>query len=125
MYKRQIVGLPCCENSATIGDDNGDNYIEYLPVRRMGILIPADLGSKEIIKCFIETDKNTKRDWTKITNVDGFYELIMGSNLVYYSCDIGEESKVKGYYVNNNNVIRVSKDENYYVKIRWIYDDGG
>ena len=42
-----------------------------------------------------------------------------------YSCDIGDESTVKSYYINNNNVMSVMKDENCYVKIRLIFDDGG
>ena len=65
---------------------------------------------------------NTKRDWTKITNVDGFYELIGGNNVVKYYVDIINEN---GHYNNNYNVMSINKDENCYVKVRLIYDDGG
>ena len=64
-------------------------------------------------------NKNTDGDRTEITNVDGFYELI-GNNGVKYYVD-------NGHYNNNNNnsVTSVSKDDNYYIKIRLLYDDGG
>lgn len=71
---------------------------------------------------YLMLTKNTKRDWTKITNVDGFYELIGGNNVVKYYADIINDN---GYYNNNYNVMRVIKDDNCYVKVRRIYNDGG
>ena len=32
---------------------------------------------------------------------------------------------LKNYYINNINEMSVSKDDNCYVKVRLIYDDGG
>ena len=34
-------------------------------------------------------------------------------------------TELMGYYINNNNEMIVSKDENCYVKVRLIYNDGG
>ena len=32
---------------------------------------------------------------------------------------------LENYYINNNNKLSVSKDDNYYIKVRPIHDDGG
>ena len=73
---------------------------------------------------YLSLTNNIKGDWTKITNVDKVYEIIIRNNPIdYYG--IMKNTELTGHYIKNNNVMRVNKDENYYVKIRWIYDDGG
>ena len=100
----KIKNLPCCENSAAMDDDNVDNYIEYLPVHRMGILIAADSDSKEMVKCLIETDNNTDDDKTRITDGDRLYDrIIMWDNPVDYYVGITEQFKILNSYYNNNN----------------------
>ena len=122
----KIKNLPCGEMSTAVVNDN---YIDvediHLPVRRINVLVTADYYDDNSRNYLMETNNNTEWDWTKNTNVDGFYELLMGSNLVNYSCGIGDKPKVKSYYINNNNVMSVIKDENCYVKIGLIFDDGG
>ena len=112
-----IEYLPC-EIGSTANDDKVDD-IDYSPYDVTHIV------DEYVDITYRMVTKNTDGDRTKNTNVEGLYELIVGSNLVNYSCDIGEESNVKGYCVNNNNVMSINKDENCYVKVRLIYDDGG
>ena len=66
---------------------------------------------------YLMLTKNTDGDKTKNTKVDGFYELI-GNNGVKYYVD-------NGHYNNSNSVTSVSKDDNCYIKVRLLYDDGG
>ena len=80
----KIKNVPCCENSAEMGDDNVDNYSEYLPVHRIGILIAADSDNKDMRKCLSVT-KITDSDRTRITDVDRLYDrIIMWDNPVNY-----------------------------------------
>ena len=73
---------------------------------------------------YLGITNNIKGDWTKITNVDKVYEIIIRNNPIdYYG--VTNDTELMGYYVNNNNVMRVSKNENCYVKVRLVYDDGG
>ena len=109
-----IEYLPC-EIGSTANDDKvGD--IDYLPYEI------TDVVDEYNDITYLMVTKNTDGDRTKNTNVDGLYELIMGSNLGNYSCDIGDESIVKSYYIN---VMSINKDDKCYVKVRLIYDDGG
>ena len=63
--------LPYDENNtAVVNDDSIDNYIKYLPVHRIEMLIVANSDNKEMIKCLIETNNNTDGDRTRITYVD-------------------------------------------------------
>ena len=71
---------------------------------------------------YLMLTKNTKRDWTKNTKVDGFYELMGDKYVVNYYVNIINES---GHYNNNYNVMYVDKNELCYKYIRLIYDDGG
>ena len=123
----KIKNLPCGEMStAVVNDDYTDVDDDiHLPARRINVLVTADYYDDNSRNYLMETNNNTERDWTKNTNVYGFYDLIMESNLLNYSCGIGDKPKVKSYYINNNNVMSVIKDENCYVKIRLIFDDGG
>ena len=52
--------------------------------------------------------------------------IIRWDSLVDYYVGIKEQFEIlKSYYINKNNVMSIHKDENCYVKIRLIYDDGG
>ena len=78
MRVNKIKNLPYDENStAVVNDDNVDNYIEYLPVHRSGILIAADSDDKEMIKCLIATNNNTDSDSIRITDVDRLYGCLL------------------------------------------------
>ena len=70
---------------------------------------------------YLMLTKNTDGDRTKITKVDGSYELI-GNNGVKEYADIINDN---GHYNNNYNIKRVIKDDNCYIKVRLLYDDGG
>ena len=72
-----IVDLPCCENGTAIDNDNGDSYIECLPVHRRGILIIDDSENKERLKCLRVADNNTDGNKTRINEVDRLYDLII------------------------------------------------
>ena len=108
-YLPVVVGVDDYFDDTTVDD-------EHLPC------IVMDIVDEDDDITYLMLTKNTKRDWTKITNVDGFYELIGGNNVVKYYADIINGN---GHYNNHYNVMRVSKDENCYVKVRLIYDDGG
>ena len=85
-----------------MNDDNVDNYIENLPVHRIGILIAADSDNKEMIKSLIATDNNTDGDRTRITDVDRLYgRTIMWDNPVNYYVGITEQFKILLYYYNS------------------------
>ena len=66
--------------------------------------------------------KNTDEDWTKITNVDGLYELMGDKNVVNYYVNIINKNS---HYNNNYNVICVDKNDLCYKYTRLIHDDGG
>ena len=72
----------------------------------------------------IMTDKNDG-DWT-LTKVDMAYDrIIMGDNPVNYYYGIMDGMNSNGYYINGNNKRNLNKNENCYIKIRLIFDDGG
>ena len=72
-------------------------------------------------RTYLMLNNNTDGDRTKITNVDGLYE-IMGDKYVVNSCvNIINESS---HYNNNYNVMYVDKNDLCYKYIRLIYDDG-
>ena len=71
---------------------------------------------------YMEITNNIKGDWTKITQVDGFYESMGDKYVVNYYVNIINE---RGHYNNNYNVMYVNKNELCYKYIRLIYDDGG
>ena len=125
VYKRQ-VDLPCCENGAAIDDDNVDNYIEYLPVHRRGILIVDDSENKERIKCLRVTDNNTDGDKTRITDVDRLYNLIiMCGNPVKHCYEVMEPFEKTNSYYNSNNKMSLIVNELCRRKTRLLFDDGG
>ena len=68
--------------------------------------------------------KNTDGDCRKLTNVDKVYEIINGDNPINYN-GITNDIDLMGYNNNNNNKLSVSKDDNHYIKVRLMYDDGG
>ena len=67
--------------------------------------------------------KNTNGDWTKVNNVGKVYEIIKRYNPINYN-GIMNDIELMGYYINNNE-LSVSKNDNCYIKIRLLYDDGG
>ena len=73
------------------------------------------------------TDNNTDGNKTRINDVDRLYDLIiMWDSPVDYYVGITEQFEIlESYYINNNNVVSINKDENCYVIIRLIFDDGG
>ena len=64
---------------------------------------------------YLMLTKNTDGDWNKITNVDGFYELTVDKNVVNYCVNVINENNL--YNNNNNSVMSVSKDDNYYINV--------
>ena len=104
------------------GAVNVDDYFEDTTV--CDKLLPGDVINvvdeydNEIIT-YMGITNNTKGELT-IPNVDRFYELIVGNDVVKYYVDTIDDN---GYY-NHNNDMYVNKDENCYVKIRLIFDDG-
>ena len=55
------------------------------------------------------------------------YDLIITwDNPVNYYAGFTEQFEIlENYYINNNSELSVSKDDNCYIKIRLIFDDGG
>ena len=72
----------------------------------------------------IRDSNTTDGDWTKIINIDNVYEIIIGNNPISYQ-GIMKEIELMGYHINDNNKLRVSKNEKCYKKVRLLHDDGG
>ena len=123
-----IVDVPCYEDSAEISrpNNNVDNYIECLPVLRRGVFVVDD-SEIERLKYLGVIDNNTDGDKTKINDLDRVYNLIiMWDNPVDYYVGFTEIFEIlEKYYIINNNEMSVMKDDNCYMKIRLLYDDGG
>ena len=92
---------------------------------RSGILV-ADDNDQEMTKYLMVMNNNNKVEWSKDTDVDRFYELIVGNDFVKYYFDTTDTIDVNSYNNNNNNnKINIIKNELCCNKIRLIYDDGG
>ena len=68
----------------------------------------------------------TNGDWTIITYVDKFYEILVGNNPITCNALIND-IELLDYYYNNDNSTRlcVNNNDEYYKYVRYIYDDGG
>ena len=99
-----------------------NDYIGYLPMYRSGILV-ADDNDQKMTKYLMVMNNNNMVDWTKDTDVDRFYELIVCNNVVKYYVDTMDKIDVDSCY--NNNKIMLFKNEMCNVGIRLIFDDGG
>ncbi len=109
------IDLPC---EIKIDDYFDDAVVEdkHLPYDVMNIVKEYD------DKTYLILTKNTDGDRTKITNVDGLYEIMGDKYVVNYCVNILNESS---HYNNNYNVMCVEKNELCYKYIRLLYDDGG
>ena len=58
---------------------------------------------------------NTDGDMTKINDVERFYDLTI----------VEQFEILENYHNNNNNKLRVEKNEECYKYIRLLFDDGG
>ena len=115
VYKRQVQrlnmgrvdymkDLPCAVNVDDYFDDTTvDN--KHLPCDVIDIVDEYD---DEIITCLVMTN-NTKGDWTKITNIDKFYDLTIRSNPV--NCyGIMKNTDLKEHYIQKGNIMYVNKN---------------
>ena len=123
-YIINSVDLPCVVMSTVANDD----YLvekKYLPGDRISVLITADYYDDEIIN-YLTVTKNTKGDWIKNTKVDRLNDkIIMGNDPINYYYGLMDEVDLKGHYIKKCNIMNLNKNENCYVNIRLIFDDGG
>ena len=114
------------------------NHIKYLPVEReideyfTNIFInDSDLHYiiveeyKDSNTTYLMLINNTNGDWTVITYVDKFYEILIGNNPINCNGLINDIELMDYYYNNNNNKLSVCNNDACYKYIRYIYDDGG
>ena len=59
---------------------------------------------------YLTLTNNTDGDWTIITYVDKFYEILIGNNPINYN-GIMNEIKLMDYYNNNNNKLCVDNND--------------
>ena len=93
----------------------------HLPCDVIDVVV--DDYDHEIITYLVMT-KNTKGDWTKNTNVDKFYEIIMWNDPVS-SYGIMDKTNLMSYYINSNNMVNVNQTEMCYGNVRLNFDNGG
>ena len=96
-----IVDLPWGIMSTEIINENKD-----LPWSRPSVLVGDDCGDD--ITYLILT-KNTKRDWTKNTNVDSFYERIYSSPGDYYVGVMEQWKELYSCYIDSDKMKIIKK----------------